>query len=109
MKKIKLFIAFASLFFVSVSISSCAKKEVEENSSIYVWTEGDKRYYYAFDEKIFLDIIPNMIVVSFDENYLAEIQKLLQENTQILNMELANLGKCYIIYYYDKILTNHKT
>lgn len=92
------------------SFSSCAVKadnvEGDENSPIYVCPE-EAKYYFAFDEKIFLDIVPNMVVVSFEEKYLAEIQKFLQENTQILNMELANLCRCYILTTTEK--SNVKT
>jgi len=93
------------VLMIAGSLSSCAVKadnvEGDENSPIYVWTKGQK-YYYAFDEKIFLDIVPNMVVLSFEEKYLAEIQKFLQEDTQIRNMELANLGKCYILTTTEK-------
>ena len=52
----------------------------------YVWPEG-KKYYYGFDEKIYLDEVPNKVVISFDEKCLSEIEQYLRGNEQILNME----------------------
>lgn len=56
------------------------------DEAIYVWPKGPK-YYYAFDEKILLYEVPNKIVISFDGNYLSEIQQYLQGNTQIRQID----------------------
>ena len=78
------------VLMIAGSLSSCAVKadnvEGDENSPIYVWTKGQK-YYYAFDEKIFLYEVPNKVVLSFDREYLSDIQTNLQRNAQIRQME----------------------
>ena len=68
----------------------------EENSFVYLWPEGPK-YYYAFEEKIYLDEVPNTVVVSFDEQYLSEIEKYLQKNDQIRHTELQPFNKILIL------------
>ena len=50
------------------------------------------RYYFAFNEKIFLNEVPNRFVLSFDNQHLPEIQASLQRNTQVrpADMQIEN-------------------
>ena len=59
-----------------------------------------QKYYYSFDEKIFLSEVPNKFVIGFDKQYLTEIETSLQsngvefqmgDNYCILTMENTNL------------------
>ena len=81
------------------SFTSCAKRADVENcesdNEVYVWPEGPK-YYYAFDEKIFLDESPNKVVLRFEKGYLSEMQKNLQSDPQILHTEFQ-IGNDYCI------------
>jgi len=62
-------------------------KNIEgKNFPVYVWPEG-KKYYYVYDEKIYLDEVPNKIVLGFDEKYFSEIQQYLQENIRIRDIK----------------------
>jgi hypothetical protein len=67
----------------------------DDNPPVYLWPKGTK-YYYAFDEKIYLNEVENKIVVSFDEKYLSDIQLYLQKNEQIRHMELLYFRNGYI-------------
>ena len=69
MKRVSVLMIFASVFLLSASY---------EKSQEY-----QEKYYYAFDEKIFLTEVPNMVILSFDEQYFSEIQLNLQRNAQI--------------------------
>ena len=45
------------------------------------------KYYYAFDEKIFLTEVPNKFVLSFDNKHLSETRQYLQRNAQIRQID----------------------
>ena len=62
----------------------------------YVWPEGS-RYYYAYEEKMFLDTVHNKIVLSFNEKFLSAMQQYLQKNEQISHMELFYFNSGYIL------------
>ena len=72
MKKVSFFLVLTSIFFLSAS-----------------YDQSQEKYYYAFDEKIFLTEVPNMFVLSFDEKYLSDIQANLWSNVQIRDSELG--------------------
>jgi len=42
--------------------------------------QAQEKYYYAFEEKIFLNKVVNKFVICFDNQYLAEIKANLQEH-----------------------------
>ena len=71
--------------------------ENENSTPVYLWPEG-KKYYYTFDEKRYLDEVPNKVVLGLDEKYLSEIQLYLQKNDQIRNMELNHHEGRFCIY-----------
>ena len=64
-------------------------------SASYGQSQG--KYYYAFDEKIFLEEVSDKVVLSFDKNYLSEIQTNLKKNSQIRHMELQIHNNLYIL------------
>jgi hypothetical protein len=49
--------------------------------------QPQRKFYYAFDEKIPLYEAENKVVVSFDKKHLSEIRTNLQRNAKISNME----------------------
>ena len=75
MKKINFLTVFAGIFILSTS-----------------YEQPQRKYYYAFDEKVFLTEVPNKVVLSFDKEYLSEIQSNLQKNVQIkqIGFQLEN-------------------
>ena len=83
MKRVSFLIVFMGIFLLSAS---------------YEQPQGTQgRYYYAFDEKIFLVEVPNKVVVSFENSYLSEIQQFLQNNAQIRQMEFeSEFGNCVL-------------
>ena len=63
MKKSNVFIVFISIFLLSMS---------------YAQSQG--KYYYAFEEKVFINEVENKVVLSFDKKYLSDIRENLQIN-----------------------------
>jgi len=58
---------------------------------------SQEKYYYAFDEKIFLYEVENKVVLSFNREYLSEINEYLQDDTNILHMELQIFNNVFIL------------
>ena len=54
-------------------------------------------YYYASEEKKFLDKVENKIVISFDEKFHSKIEPYLQRIGQIQHMELCSFNNVYIV------------
>ena len=80
MKKVNIFIVFAGIFFLSAG-----------------YDQPQEKYYYAFDEKIFLDKVADKIVLSFDKEYLSDIQMNLRNNVQIRHTEFQiEYGNCVL-------------
>jgi len=82
-------------------VMACSKNEDEswtwaEETPVYEWTE-EQKYYYAFDEKIYLYEVPNQIVLSFDKKNRSDIQKVLQKNVQIKNIESDDRNNIFIL------------
>jgi len=108
----KLFVSYLiSLITQAVIFSSCSDKEIlsftsansgetvnypNDNLPVNISTEGNK-FYYAFDEKIYLNEVANKIVVSFEEKYLPELQQFLQANDIIHQVELFHFGNGFIL------------
>ena len=86
MKKLSFLSLCIVYMLLSGSFSSCASKIEDKNPPVYVWPKGPK-YYYSFNEKIFLFEVDNKIVLSFDEKYLSDIQQYLEGKPQIQNTE----------------------
>lgn len=80
MKNIRIYIVFASICLLS---TNCA--------------QAQEKYYYAFDEKIYLNEVPNKFVISFDKRYLLDIQDSLLKNAQVRHIELKKENSCYIL------------
>ena len=76
-------------------------RNCECEEEVYVWPEGPK-YYYGFDEKIFLYEVENKIVITYDENYRSEILCCLQKYPQILHIR-------YTHGYYSELTTTEDT
>jgi len=89
----------AVLLLLAGSFYSCAKKDcqcedlpnchLDENLTVYAWTESEKKYYFGGGNKIFLEIDPSRVVVRFDKRCFAEVQAFLQKNNQIQHIELG--------------------
>ena len=104
--KPKIFTIAAMLLLVAGSFYTCQKNEnnnelpdvtrSEGQDGVYVWPEGPK-YYYAFDEKIFLYEAPNKVVLHFDEEYLFGIQRYLQGNDIIQHVKLLEHNCIFIL------------
>ena len=94
------------LLILAGYFSSCNTKMevelVEEEEAVpeiwqgYDWPAG-KKYYYGFEEKIYLDEVPNKVVFGFDDNYLLEIKRYLQENVHIVHIDLQIFNKICIL------------
>ena len=86
------------LLMLMTVVMACSKSELwsEGNPYVYAWPEG-KKYYYTFEEKTYLNEVPNEIVVSFDKKYLTKIQTTLLKNTQISNMILDDVNNIFIL------------
>jgi len=54
------------------------------------YIQSQEKYYYAFDEKTFLNEVPNKFVLSYDKHYFSDIQAYLQRKEQIHQIELIN-------------------
>ena len=96
MKKLSTFL----LMLITV-VMACSKSEDEswvwsEDTPVYDWPEGQK-YYYAFDEKIYLYEVPNEVVLCYDKKYFSDILKTLQKNVQIQSIELLNGFNIFIL------------
>ena len=71
-----------TLFFMALSCTKMPNLNSDINNS-YLATRAlseGKEYWYSFDEKRFLDEVPNKIVLCFDEKHFLDIQHYLQEN-----------------------------
>jgi subtilisin family serine protease len=79
MKKLNIFIVFINMFLLLAP------------------AKAEEKYYYAFNEKIFLNEVKNKIIVSFDNTHILNIQDNLQNNLVIRQMELQNNGNCYVL------------
>jgi len=101
--KLSLLILLSLLVACIREISNNTEPEVEEysdlyncnpmnteNPPVYVWSPG-KKYYYGFDNKIYLNVIPNKIVLCFDKEYIQVTQDYLKKHNQILDIELVSL------------------
>ena len=75
MKRFSIFLVFLSIFFIS---------------SINEQPQG--KFYYAFDEKIFLTEVPNKVVLTFVESFPLETRQYLQRNPQVIQIELYDEG-----------------
>jgi len=63
--------------------------------------EGDydtafQKYYYAYNEKIYLDVVPDKFVIAYDKQYFSQIQQSLEENTQIKDIEFQIYNGCCV-------------
>ena len=76
MKKFNILIGFIGLFLLSAS-----------------YVQSQERYYYAFEEKIFLTEVPNKIMLSIDGRHLSETQQYLQRNAQIRQIDDTYIQK----------------
>ena len=72
------------LLAMAVAVAGCDSFSEMDNEE-----ESQEKYYYAFNEKIFLDVVANKFVVGFDEQYLLKIQEYLQMKTQIRHIEFS--------------------
>jgi len=89
----------ALLLILAGNFSSCEMKEdiiEDEDFPIYVWPEGPK-YYYSFENKIFLDEVLNKVIISFRKEYFSDIQAVLEKNTQVLQIESQIDNNCCIL------------
>ena len=73
MKKVNFLIVFTSIFLLSASYEQPQ--------------DPQGRYYYAFEEKIFLTEVSNKIIVSFDEKHISETRQNLQRNAQVQQID----------------------
>jgi len=51
-----------------------------------------QKYYYAYEEKIYLDVVPDQFVIAYDKLYFSQIQRNLEENAQIKDIEFNVYG-----------------
>lgn len=70
MKKVNIFIVFICIFLLLTKYS-----------------QAQEKFYYAFEEKIFLNEVADKFVVSFDKQYFLNIQENLRTNTKIKHIE----------------------
>ena len=56
MKKVRSFIVFASICLLSAN-----------------YAQAQEKYYYAFEEKIYINEVPNKFMVNFDKTPLAQV------------------------------------
>lgn len=88
-----------TLLFITVFMA-CSKSKYEnriwseDNPPAYDWPDGQK-YYYGGDKKIYIDEVPNKFVLRFDDKYRSAIQKSLQKNARILDIELDDFNKIF--------------
>jgi len=80
MKKTYVFIILIGAFFLSTN---------------YAHSQG--KFYYGFEEKIFINEVSNKFVISFDKQYLSDIQTSLQKNNQIQQIEFQIKNSCCIL------------
>jgi len=81
-------------FILDISFATLPLKAVKCQK--FIWPEG-LRYYYSFDEKKFLNVDPNRIVVRFDREYISEVQAFLEKNTQTQHIELIENNRLFIL------------
>ncbi|MDR1985115.1 MAG: S8 family peptidase [Prevotellaceae bacterium] len=63
--------------------------------SSFITPESEK-YYYAYNEKIFLNEVKNKVIISFRTVYLPEIKNTMLTNTNIKNTEWQNDSICIV-------------
>jgi len=69
------------LIAMTIAVAGCSSSiEMDDED------DGQELFYYAFDEKIPLSIAKNKFVLSYEKRYFSEIQKFLQKNTKIRNI-----------------------
>jgi hypothetical protein len=54
------------------------------------YAQSQGKYYYAFEEKIFLNEVEDKVVLRFDKSYLSNIQDDLQKNVKVQYVEFIN-------------------
>jgi len=63
--------------------------------TIFVYTQG--KYYYSFNEKIYLDVVENKIVISFNKNNFSNIENYLKQKVNIQEIEFHQENTSCII------------
>jgi hypothetical protein len=71
------------------------KADTEDEIHRITWLKKT-RYYYSCDEKIYLDEAENKVVLSYDDQYLPEIQRYLQKDKKIKDMKFLNQRNFFI-------------